>query len=414
MNNLMRDKRQRGAALLTVLMLSTLLLAAGGTLILVTTMSMRTSIDSTAELQAYYSAEAGLQATLNILRGNVSPNPALAAGTKISFRKAIDLATSNLPSDNSSTARLSGWLNYDYTPTGAPRPDRVSLTSSYAPINGMAFNVELSDPDNTPASSGEPSRLRLRVAGYGPKGAVKKLELVVKRTNFDYDPVATIMMRSATDGSPMTFTVGDSAAKEYSGHDHGGSAAVLPAFGSNTNTDKTIQVDASNKNTVADPIAANINVSQLPAWLQSAASARTFVTTQKANAISQSRYFSSFSGNAGSSSAPAFTFVDGDCNLDGGAGLLIVTGNLEMIGNPSFNGLIFVLGGGTINRNGGGNGNIYGSITVARFDQNGSGNFLAPTFTTNGGGTATIQYDSNAVRQALNLAGPLVMGVHEY
>lgn len=407
-----KSHRERGAALLTVLLLSTLLLAAGSTLLLVTTLSGRTAIDSTAEMQAYYAAEGGLQATLDVLRGNVSPRSGMATGSKISFRNAITLSTSNLPADTSTSPRLSGWLNYDYTPTGQSLPDRVSLTSSYAPQNGMAFSVEVADPDNTP--SGEPERLRLRVTGYGPKGALKKLELVVNRLNVDYDPAATIMMRSSEDGTPVTFSSGNSAAKEYSGHDHGGSGSVLPSFGATTNADRDIQIEAANKNTVADPVAENIAMSKLPKWLQNANQARAFINAQKANAQSQGRYFTSFSGDSGSSSSPQFTFVDGDCNLDGGAGLLIVTGNLEMSGNPSFEGLILVLGEGTVNRNGGGNGNIYGSITVAKFDKIGTGGFLAPSFTTNGGGNSTVQYDSEAVKKALSLSGPLVMGVREF
>jgi hypothetical protein len=409
-----KNNRERGAALLTVLLLSTLLLAAGSTLLLVTSMSTRTAIDSTAEMQAYYAAEGGLQATLDVLRGNISANASMPSGSKITFRNAITLSTSNLPSDTSTSPRLSGWLNYDYTPSGAPRADRVSLTSSYAPQNGMAFSVELTDPDNTPVANGEPARLRLRVTGYGPKGSLKKLELVVNRSNFDYEPVATIMMRSSEDGTPVTFSTGTSAAKEYSGHDHGGSAIVLPSFGSNTDADRDIQIDAANKNTVENPIAENIKTSRLPSWLKNAGQARAFLAAQKANATSQGRYFTSFSGDSGSSSSPAFTFVDGDCDLDGGAGLLIVTGNLEMNGNPSFEGLILVLGEGSINRKGGGNGNIYGAITVAKFDKNGTGGFLAPSFTTNGGGNSTIQYDSIAVRKALNLSGPLILGVREY
>jgi hypothetical protein len=412
--NLKVNRTERGAALLTVLMLSTLLLAAGGTLILVSTMTTRRSIDSTAEMQAYYGAEGGLQATLNVLRGNVSPRSGMASGSTMNFRKAVTLSSSNLPSDTSTSARLSGWLNYDYTPAGNTIADRVSLTANYAPQNGMAFSVVVDDPDNTPEASGEPVRLRLRVTGYGPKGAIKKLELIIKRTNFDYEPVATIMMRSSEDGTPITFDVGNSAAKEYSGHDHGGSTNILPAFGSNTDADTAIEVDAASKGTVATPIAGKFGSASLPSWLQSANNARTFLREQKANAASQGRYFTSFSGNSGSTSSPAFTFVDGDCDLDGGAGLLVVTGNLEMNGNPSFDGLILVLGEGSINRKGGGNGNIYGSITVAKFDLNGTGGFLAPSFTTNGGGNATIQYDSEAVRRALNMSGPLVMGVREY
>ena len=407
-------KNERGAALLTVLMLSTLLLGAGGTLLLVSTMSGRTAIDATAEMQAYYGAEAGLQATLDVLRGNVAPVSGMASGSKISFRNAVTLSISNLPTDTSSSARLSGWLGYNYTPTGSTVADRVTLTPSYAAISGIAYSVVVTDPDNTPVANGEPSRVLLRVTGYGPKGAVKKLELVVKRTNFDYDPVATIMMRSSDDGTPITFTTGESAAREYSGHDNGGGTGILPAFGSNTAADKVIEESEATKNAVEDPIAANIANSALPSWLQSASQARAFLRIQKANAKSQNRYFNSFSGNAGSTASPQFTYVDGNATLDGGAGLLIVTGELELNGNPSFQGLILVLGDGKLHRNGGGNGDIYGAITVAKFDKNGTGGFLAPSFTTNGGGNATIQYDSVAVRKALNIAGPLVMGVREY
>ena len=412
-NTLQTKNGERGAALITVLFISTLLLAAGGALILVTGTASRTAVDSTAEMQAYYSAEAGLESTLNVIRGNIAPNASMPAGTKINFRNAVTLSTSNLSTDTSTRARLSGWLNYNYTATGAANPDRVTLTASYTPTTGLAYSVDVSDPDNIPPASGDPSRLLFRVTGYGPKGAIKRLELIVKRSNFDYNPPCVICLRSADDGTPINFTTGDSAAKDYSGVDRAG-GGTLPAFGATQASDTTIEIAAANKNTVTNPIAATITMSSLPAWLQSADEARAFLADQKANAIMQGRYFTSFSGYSGSDAAPAFTFVDGDCTLDGGAGLLIVTGNLEMNGNPSFTGLILVLGNGSVNRDGGGNGNIFGAIAVARFNQAGPGGFLAPTFLTNGGGTSAVQNDSDARRKAENLTGPRVLGVHEY
>jgi len=412
-NTLQTKKGERGAALLTVLFISTLLLAAGGALILVTGTASRTAIDSTAEMQAYYSAEAGLASSLNVLRGNIAPNAAMPAGTQISFGNAMTLSKSNLSTDASARPRLSGWLNYNYTPAGATNPDRVTLTAGYTPTTGLAYSVDVSDPDNTLPASGEPSRLLLRATGYGPKGAIKRLELTVKRSNFDYNPPCVICMRSADNGTPINFTTGDSSAKEYSGVDRAGHGD-LPAFGATLASDTAVEVAAANKNTVTNPIAATISMSSLPAWLQTADEARTFLADQKANAIIQGRYFTSFSGYSGSDAAPAFTFVDGDCILDGGAGLLIVTGNLEMNGNPSFSGLILVLGNGSVNRDGGGNGNIFGAIAVARFNRVGPGGFLAPTFFTNGGGTSKVQNDSNARRRAENLSGPRVLGVHEY
>lgn len=414
-NNMEDQKPQRsgerGAALITVLMISTLLLATGGALILITSTASRTAVDATAEMQAYYAAEAGIQNSLNVLRGNVAPRTG-ATQPKVNFRYAVDPVGSNLLTDTSTSGRLSNWLNYDYTPTGQINPDRVTLTSSYAPATGLAYSVEISDPDST-LPPAEPSRLLLRVTGYGPKGALKRLELLVKRSTVDYDPPAMLMMRGADDGTPMTFTIGNSNAKDYSGHDRA-SSAILPAFGSTSNGDLTIEVTSDSKDTVATPKAAMFANSALPQWLQSAGQARAFLADQRATAISQGRYFSSFSGTSGSTSSPAFTFVDGDCTLDGGAGLLIVTGNLTMSGNPSFEGLILVLGGGHIQRNGGGNGNIYGAISVAKFDVNGTGGFQAPFFDTNGGGNASLQYDSDAVRSALNVVGPRVLGVHEY
>jgi len=407
------NRGERGAALVTVLLISTLLLATGGALILLTSTASRTAIDSTAEMQAYYSAEAGLQNTLNVLRGNVAPNALMLPGSKIDFRNAVTLATSNLATDTSTRPRLSGWLNYDYTPTGSTIPDRVSLTANYAPITGLAYAVQVSDPDNTPVASGEPTRLLLRVTGYGPKGAVKNLELLVKRSNFDYSPPAMLMMRGADDGTPVNFTIGNSAAKDYSGHDRV-STTILPSFGATSDGDTTIEVDSDGKDTAAAPKAQKFTNSSLPEWLQTADLDRAYLADWKADAISQGRYFTSFDGNSGSTSSPAFTFVDGDCELTGGAGLLIVTGTLTMHGNPDFTGMILVLGDGVWDRSGGGNGNIYGAFAVAKFNKNGSGNFLAPSFTTNGGGNATLQYDSDAVRQALNVAGPKVLGVHEY
>lgn len=407
-NTLQTKKGERGAALLTVLFISTLLLAAGGALILVTGTASRTAIDSTAEMQAYYSAEAGLENSLNVLRGNIAPNAAMPAGTQISFRNAVTLSKSNLSTDTSTRPRLSGWLNY----SGA-NPDRVPLTAGYTPMTGLAYSVDVSDPDSIPPASGEPKRLLLRATGYGPKGALKRLELIVKRSNFDYNPPCVICLRSSDDGTPVNFTSGNSSAKEYSGVDRAGHGD-LPAFGATLASDTAIQTAASNKNTVTHPITTTISMSSLPPWLQSADEARAFLADQKENAIMQGRYFSSFSGYSGSDAAPVFTFVDGDCTLDGGAGLLIVTGNLEMNGNPNFNGLILVLGDGSVNRDGGGNGNIFGAIAVARFDKSGSGGFLGPTFNTNGGGNSTVQNDSDARRKAENLSGPRVLGVHEY
>jgi hypothetical protein len=335
---------ERGAALVTMLMISIPLLMAGGALIMITSMSAANTTDAAAETKAYYAAEAGSQQLLNVLRGNVAPNPLFASNpfgsvapeNMIDFRMAVGPSTSNVSGD-SSGPRLSRWLGYDSTYT-----DRVPLTANYTPISGMAFNVLLTDPDNsgvvafstsggftnygmatshqwgngnpraklaynaqsttTINSSGsttlgyfkisdvngtttitnepfkltitqtapwpatftinctlsatitsenslvtvtfptatnnllgpvynhgtsdttnennpiavtvtapQPNRLTARLTGFGPRAAQKQMQLLLSRFAFDYQPVSTITLRSADDGSLATFAAGNSA-----------------------------------------------------------------------------------------------------------------------------------------------------------------------------------------------------------
>ncbi|HEV2763599.1 MAG TPA: hypothetical protein VGV38_11530, partial [Pyrinomonadaceae bacterium] len=136
---------ERGAALVTTLLASLLVLGMGGALILTTAMTTTTAVEAAGESQAYAAAEAGIQATLNVLRGNVAPSPlfttnptgSIADGNKINFRRAIDRAFSNLSTDpTSAPLRLSRWLPYSYTPSGSPYPDRVPIGGgTYSPLN---------------------------------------------------------------------------------------------------------------------------------------------------------------------------------------------------------------------------------------------------------------------------------------
>src|SRR5436190_6711941 len=88
---------EQGAALVMSLLLSTVLLLGGLCLIQLTSLSATNSIDTTSEMQAYYGAEAGIQAALNALRANATPSAsAMPAGvTGMSFRNAVTASVSN-------------------------------------------------------------------------------------------------------------------------------------------------------------------------------------------------------------------------------------------------------------------------------------------------------------------------------
>ncbi|HLA09070.1 MAG TPA: pilus assembly PilX N-terminal domain-containing protein [Pyrinomonadaceae bacterium] len=405
---------ERGAALITSILISMLLLTVAGTVILTSAMSATTAVESTSEVQAYYGAESGLEAALNVLRGNVEPRTGMPTGTKIGFRNAVDLTTSNLVGDTTTVARLSGWLPY--------ANDRITPSGA-----NYAYSVTVNDPDDpngilrTSDGTYRPSRLVVQSTGYGPRGSIKRMEMVVERTQFEFDPSCTVCGISSEDGSKGTWAVGSSNAKFYTGHDTSG-GDDLPTFGVTSPNDVDAINDAITKpDTVEDEKVAQLDSSTLPEWLQSADKAREFLNYMQGVARSVGRYYTSFSGDAGSAASPQFTFVNGDCTLDGGAGLLIVTGKLMLNGNRDFTGVVLVLGEGYVERQGAGNGDILGSMYVAKFarswpaSENGLPHpFLAVHFNTDGGGNGDMIYDSAAVATAKQVLGMIVRDVREF
>lgn len=443
---------ERGAALLTTLLISTLLLSAGLALIVSTSLSTTTAIDATAEMQAYFAAEAGLEATLNVLRGNTAPHSSLA-GTKMSFRNAANPTTSNRTSDSlrtgaSAVSRLSGWLTYSYQHATVVEDWRVSLSGSYAPFTGIAYRVTISDPDDTGPiatrkittdATYEPTRLLVRSEGFGPKGAVKKLEMIVKAGDLELTSPATITLAG---GTSINLDLGSSASSSYSGSDHATHpGSGVPAVAVSPGNSAAAQTEIDEVNGGACPsgtqitpcIAGILTAANTPDFLASADEARAFLARMRELANDLGRVFSTkgdadAAGGLGTSTSPKFTFIDnyGTSSTPGptvslgpnhqGSGLLIVTGNIDTNGNTDFEGLILVLGRGNMARDGGGDGVIRGSIIVANFDPNGAAGtpFGAPTYSINGGGTSALNYDSEWVRKAMELSGLRVVGIREY
>ena len=409
---------ERGAALLTCILLSFMLLSIAGMVILTTGMSATTAVESTAELQAYYGAESGLEATLNVLRGNLAPRGGLPTTERIGFRGAVQLNRSNATNDTSGVARLTGWLPYDNA------NDRVTPAGA-----NFSYNVTVSDPDDPNGvklaadPTYVPTRLLVQANGFGPRGATKRMEMVIQKVLFNFRSVAALAIRSADDNvTAMNMELGNSNAKQYSGHDNDHTAPPLPSIAVTSDVDVVKATDAITKGSTVEPEQVRkVAIPDLPEFLQTADNARGFLNYMQAVARSMGRYYTSFSGYAGSAATPQITFVNGNATLDGGAGLLLVTGKLTMNGNPNFNGIILVLGDGNVERDGAGNGKVLGTMYVAKFarswpsSQNGQPHpFLAPTFLTNGSGNADFLWDSSKVRQAQDILGTIVRDVREY
>jgi len=414
---------ERGAALITAVLLSMLLLAAGGILILTSTMTGITARDSTAEMQAYYAAEAGIAKTLEVLRGNVDSSP---SGTRASFRNVVCS-----PALWTTTATINGGY--------------VNVTSD----SGTKFQVtSILDPDKQNSASWctdpafasyKPERLRIRVTGLGPRDSRKNMEVVVNRYTLEYDVKAVVTLPNGS-GNPIDFDLGGSNVTSTSGVDVSGGGTISAVAISDADKQRVNNVidgcdpDGSNCTgsgpnvTPGDPaILGNDNT---PSFLKDVASAREFLygsEGMKQAAINQGRYFNSgaaaIASDAGlgaSNPDGVFTFVDGDLVLGPGSptgqGTIIVTGKLTLNGNFQWNGVIMVLGTGEVYRSGGGHGDIFGAMFVAKFPTSGANTdqFGAPVFDTSGGGTSNIQYSSDAVDKAKSVGGHSVKGVREY
>jgi hypothetical protein len=409
---------EKGAALITAVLLSLLLLAAGGTLVLTSTMTGLTARDSTAEMQAYYAAEAGIARTLEVLRGNVASNP---AGTRASFRNIVctpglwtttSKSIVNVTADGSTRFQVTAIFDTDPT-----KQDTVAMCA---------------------LPSYQPERLSIQVAGLGPRDSRKNMEIIVNRYTLEYDVKSTITAPNES-VDPFIFAPGGSNVTTISGADASGSGTPVAPIGvSDRDYNTTNNVadgclpDGSNCGNGPNVTPGNpmvLDGGNTPSFLQSAHNAREFLYGAEGMmnaAINQGRYFTtgpaalaSTAGIGASNPDGVLTFVDGDLTLGPGnptgQGTLIVTGKLTLDGNFNFNGVIMVLGEGNVYRSGGGHGNIYGAIFLGKFARTGADTdlILAPTFDTSGGGTANIQYSSDAIDKAKAVGGHSIRGVRE-
>jgi hypothetical protein len=272
-------------------------------------------------------------------------------------------------------------------------------------------------------TSPDPKRLLIKSYGFGPQGAEKRLQLMVNHANFEFESPAGVTLRGADDCTPLSLATGESGKKFYSGKDLSKQDPDRPAFAVTPCDEDDALKGLEKPDTIDDPKIGLLGdddttpgTVETPSFLDNADRARAYLNSLQAKAQTTGRYFKPATGSAttvnDSLNSGMFTFVDGDCTLTSGSGILVVTGTLTMRGNTDFRGIILVLGKGVLIRNGGGNGDIYGGITIAAFDRT-SGAFTSPTFLTNGGGNSNVQYDSSAVRMGM-ASGTNVSGIREF
>ena len=421
---------ERGAALVMSLLVAMLLLAAGGALIATTGMTVSNAVDATAEAQAYYAADAGLQAALTVLRRN---RASTVNGLKANFHNFACGTADDCVNDGND---LSQWLGPMPVSLQAGTPLRYTLrvTDPSKPTNP----ADPADPAYKLPADYVPRYLHVRSVGRGPRGSVKVMEMMVDDFGFDFTARAAVALRSHdTDTQAMTtFVIGNSNPHLWNGNDLATPpSGNLPAFavtnsadydggdGLNTGAKGKAEdaINGDSDNVIGAGQITKLGTADLEWWLKDANSARVFLTQMRAKAVAEGRLNPA---SHGSVTNPMFSFVEGDLDLTGnssdGAGLLIVTGKYTQSGSADFKGLVLALGDGVVERNG--TPGIGGALVVAKFQHTydsatksytGTGGFTSPSLTTSGGGGSLVGYDSLWVRRAMEALGPRAVGVVE-
>lgn len=253
-------------------------------------------------------------------------------------------------------------------------------------------------------------RLIVKVTGYGPRGARKELELLVKRVIFDYDAEPLIYIQGSPN-STVSFNITGTPEVKFDSGDN-------IAFILTTDADQTA---VQNKIELPDKITTAgkgddyevITLSERPKWLTSVTEARSLVSDLEEDAKIRSRWFNAFpTANAGTDTDPKFTFVSGDAELNNGAGLLVVTGKLIINKKFTFKGVILVLGEGGLEMiSAPGDARIEGTVALAKFGL--SEDFLAPSFSFKSSDKLEFKYNKDRVDDALKLVNMRVMAVRE-
>ncbi len=378
---------ESGMVLVLAMLIMTALILLGTTTLMETQTDLKIASNGKSRTIAFYAAEAGIEVARGQLRtdlGTFTVSQLLAArvGANGTLSNSTDVAnfygggsfvTDDVPYI-ASTALGTGWYQVYLTNDAVDGVTSATDTNQTVTITSFGFSGSQTSP-TLPMSV-----LQVTVTKIGPTDAPGAL--VMPGPNAICDP-------------------GSSGAKSING------GVTKPAIAVNSAVARTSVVGMITKpelitgGGLATPSVSNTvlgspwdNVSALQDYRDSLSAAADFHSTSD----------SGFT--LGTTANPKIVFITGDAEFGpgSGAGILVVTGELELKGNFSYNGLILVVGEGELEREGGGGGTILGSIVCANLTGSPT-TFGTAEFETEGGGNSTIQYDAAALSMAFALTG---------
>lgn len=385
---------EKGMVLVVAIMLVAVLVLLGTTSIMISNTDLKISGNYRSGTQAFYIADAGLEVARNQLRTNldnsITINQMLAARVG---------ANGVLSDSNKSTIFTNIYANGTFLTDDVPLIAETSFGGGtyrvYMTNDGTDGVTTLTDTNN---------KVTLTSIGRGPANSLAILQEVVQKLTLPPLPGAVVLP-----GPNVVFNGANSNASGIAGMTESAISTTSAAAETTVQNELTSIGRIDNYTCDAGTGVACINnePGEFGPW-GTVAGVEDLAATYRSNADSDlTGPVTLTAAQVGTTANRKIVFVDGDATLGpvNGAGILIVTGQLTLNGNFNYNGLIMVIGKGNLQRNGGGNGDINGSIYVAKTRDNAGALLSAlgiPTFDTSGGGNSDIRYDSS---QLANVGG---------
>ena len=408
----MKHRQDDGSALVMAIFVLALISSMGVALLFMSTTEVRSSQADTRSKQVYYLAEAGMEAgraTLLILNGAGPFTDDLT--TYAGVNTTLDFDPDALQATYDVDGNVTGLTGYG---------DDVPLIAPTAFGDGWYAAFLTNDAVNGTVPTDTNDRVVVTGVGMDADRSIEIVQAVILRDVMI--PPATITLLGPT----PAFIGGASNPKEYVGEDCDGlggtpnlfapvvgvvgaaaEAAVEAGIGSDP--------DYNSGPYVGDQSFADLSDSGEPTYQGPLKTVWTDCQ-ELHDKIEQIRLMADVVCTDGTNcTLPTFTsdtivFVDDDYDLNtDGEGLIIVTGQFETDGGVAWNGMMWAVGEGYFQRNGGGNAEISGSILVADIagpdgiygnSDDCSTGFGSSYFDENGGGNGDTAYCTDDIFDA--------------
>jgi Tfp pilus assembly protein PilX len=392
---------EKGMVLVVGLLLIAVLMLLGTTAVMTSTTDMKISTNYKSGSQAFYIAEAGIERARGQLRTDLagsttSPQVLTALTNMLTARAGANGTLSN--STNSVNFYAGGAFVTDDLPY-------IAATS----FGGGTYRVYLTnDAKNTggvTSTTDTNYRVTLTSFGQGPNNSLTIAQQVVEKLVLPPLPGAIVLP-----GPGVNFQGGNSNASGVDGGVESAVALTSPESLNAVNTNLTDIGRLDNYTCAAPPCITNELATIDPTWTSVTGIENLYNTLMPmANVVvgTPGTTTTLTAAQVGTQANRQIVVVNGNAVLGpvDGAGILIVTGQLTLTGNFNYHGFIMCIGQGSLLRSGGGNGEIEGSVFVAK-TRDSSNNLLTSlgtsTFNTSGGGNSDIEYDSSQINMPPN------------